>query len=317
MSEMASSNDPDLSGRSPPSTADDTTYTNSTAINPFAQSSGTLVNSSHAENTTIQDHPRTTQPACPPTSCYFLDKVPIEVRILIYRCMLCNPILAEFPSVGEDDKTEVTTDYGLLPNILATCKQISQEASSVLYEDNTFFVAFVPDIDYAGSPHILSPLTKFNNKAHFSTISRVRSWKIMLLGKVRTYKDAISIFTRFCIAISDSRLKSLELLLVPSRDYGFVKLNTYGGSGRYRHLIRPLQNLRKIENFRYRAVTLSEVPVFDHLFPGAVLDESYDFTTKLRKNDAELQGLKKLGQEDHPSGFLAKMYNSLVSRLVL
>ena len=318
MSEMASANDPGLSGRSPTSSANDTTSTDPDTTLPSIQSSNTLPESSHSENMTSRDRPNppsSTQPAWS-SSCYFLDrKTPIEIRIQIYRYMLFNPSLAEFSSVKKEDQFGATASYGLTPKVIATCKQIYQEASEVLYKDNTFFMAFVPQLIHAWpgpEAQLISPLTRFDNRARFSTVSKVRRWKIMLVGKVRTHKDAMSIMTRFCIAISDSQLKSLELLLLPSRDENHLKLNSYGGAGRRRHLIRPLQKLRNIEKFQYRAATASEVPACFHSFAPNGVSTQFEFNTKLRKRDPELQDLQKLVQGDLLSSSLAKMYNSLV-----
>jgi hypothetical protein len=230
--------------------------------------------------------------------------------------------LAECSSVKGEDKFGATASYGLTPNVIATFKQINQEASQILYKDNTFFMAFVPQINDtwpAPGPQLMFPLTRFDDRARLSALSKVRRWKIMLIGKVRKHKDGMSIMTRFCTAISDSQLKSLELLLIPSRDESYRKLNSYGGSGRRGHLIRPLQTLRNIEEFRYRTATASEIPSYfysiDDVADLSGPSRHVGFGQEMRKKagfDKELQELQDSMQGYRPADSLAKIYNSLV-----
>ena len=298
---MASSNALGLNDQYSPGNAED--IISADAARPFPR---------HEAHALPPIHPGSARPAYP-TPCYFLDKIPIEIRNQIYGYLLLNPILAEYSSVKEEDEFGATASYGLNPSVIATCKQINQESAEVLYKDNTFFMAFTPEQrsrHYGRHSCLLSPLMRFDGKASFSTVSKVRRWRILPMGKTRMYKDTISIMTKFFVAISDSQLKSLELLLLPSRDENFEIWSSCGGAGRRRHLIRPLETLRNVEAFRYVVATESDVATcVDYSW----MHGDYQWLKKQIGSDTELQELRELVQGDRPVDSLAKMYNALVS----
>lgn len=88
------------------------------------------------------------------SKCYFLETIPIEVRIEIYKYLLRNPILGEPDSIhtGFSSGYSSKIKYGLTPGVLGTCQRIYEEASLILYEQNTIFIACVetgrPDGQY-------------------------------------------------------------------------------------------------------------------------------------------------------------------------
>jgi hypothetical protein len=200
--------------------------------------------------TAVQTTCTVTCPGCP---CYFLHKIPIEIRNHIYGYLLTNPDLSECSPI-KDEKVGAEISYGLTPSIIATCKQIGQEASQVLYSRNVFFMAVAPSSIvkcYQRFP-LLSPLTRFNENISFSAISKVRNWKITSLGNFEASGDNLKNLTRFFLAISTSKLRSLELLLSPkiNRDYG--------------EYLRPFQFLQNIRNFHARALSEMEISRIFH-----------------------------------------------------
>jgi len=80
--------------------------------------------------------------------CPLLDTLPLEIRRQIYRNLLVNPIVGTKESVI--DNFGAYTKYGLAPEILVTCRQINEEATSILYGSTPFFIEctqYPPDAD--------------------------------------------------------------------------------------------------------------------------------------------------------------------------
>jgi len=200
---------------------------------------------------------------CPTCPCYFLEKIPIEVKRLIYGYPLINPILSQCSSIETDEVFGSRVAYGLSPNVLQTCKQIGLEASQVLYEENVFFMAIArPDVAqrYEWLP-FFSPLTRHNPDVSFAAMSRVRCWKITAVETFGTKNSAISALTRFLFAISHSKVKSLELLLCP------LPMNHYQTDyDRVLDILRPFRILRNVKSFRARYAAVSKIP--DILYDG-------------------------------------------------
>lgn len=89
--------------------------------------------------------------------CYFLEKLPIEVRNQIYGLLLTNELLSRPEAIGKIRDSAMRGDtwgdneyplsyyntlpaYSLHPAILRACSQIRDEASDILYGSNTFNV---------------------------------------------------------------------------------------------------------------------------------------------------------------------------------
>jgi len=132
----------------------------------------------------------------PDSKCYFLEKIPIEIRNDIYRLMLFNPILGGPESIYDPDRFGYGSgrEYGISPAILQTCRRINAEASSVLYEQNTFFIACVegesghPDFGFSErvwAEYInLSALTRYWND-HKTRNDYVQLEKLSAFRKVK------------------------------------------------------------------------------------------------------------------------------------
>lgn len=92
--------------------------------------------------------PRATEPSLvqqsnPVISYAFFEKLPLEVRRQIYKYLLVNPMLGD-SAIERCTKPEQVRGehilYGLSTSILYTSWQVYREASSVLYECNTFYI---------------------------------------------------------------------------------------------------------------------------------------------------------------------------------
>jgi hypothetical protein len=153
--------------------------------------------------------------------CHFLDKLPAEVRNMIYSLLLVNPILGERSSILRGDDFGERTAYGLTPALLATCKQIYREASHILYEKNIFIMSFPPRYDEIFNHLNVSPVTRYGVQDCFgrsaAAISKVRVWKLIVSScHPRVSSLPSDGFSIFCRIIYYSSPKSIELLLVPA-----------------------------------------------------------------------------------------------------
>ncbi|KAH7113984.1 hypothetical protein B0J13DRAFT_488411, partial [Dactylonectria estremocensis] len=106
--------------------------------------------------------------------------LPVEVRLLIYRHLLITrgfPVLCPEPGgfrvLGS---ANYDATYNLHPQILATCRQINREGTSLLYSENVFRRQFFWRTIYTRSGKRLSP--RWNSSplktANLESISRVR-----------------------------------------------------------------------------------------------------------------------------------------------
>jgi hypothetical protein len=135
----------------------------------------------------------------PTTGSRFLDVLPPEIRNDIYKHLMCNSLLGN--AIGSKEPTHgsptaVWTEYGLSPAFLQSCRQIYEEASSILYESNTFYFicnepwSTEPDPDTgAPLPIALCPLTRrcqgsINEAgmtlASVPAIRKVRRWRLFI-----------------------------------------------------------------------------------------------------------------------------------------
>ncbi|KAM5350848.1 hypothetical protein ACJZ2D_017196 [Fusarium nematophilum] len=110
-------------------------------------------------------------------------QLPIEVRLCIYSYLLVSDVIICLDASGfrvippeKDDEK-----YGLHPEILATCRQISREGTSALYSQNVFHREFLWRIAYTftESGAQVSPQPKgFSLKtANLELISRLRLFR--------------------------------------------------------------------------------------------------------------------------------------------
>ncbi len=89
---------------------------------------------------------QSSSPTSSQPECFFLEKIPREVRDHIYKLLLVNEVLATNRSI---DRTSSRTNginyipekkFDLAPQLLRTCSQIYAEASKMIYESNTFIL---------------------------------------------------------------------------------------------------------------------------------------------------------------------------------
>ncbi|KAF7955635.1 hypothetical protein EAE96_004561 [Botrytis aclada] len=223
--------------------------------------------------------------------CPFLDKVPIEIRTKIYKELLVNEILGTADSVSRSASYGADTKYGLSPNVLRVCHKIYKEASYVLYNKNTFYIACFQvdsrlsmDIDLGSDdenptaiqnvqgPLVeLCPLTRYQNNqrrmpfpipslGNHSTVSRVRKWRVVVsrLTSAGESWNPMWSLRNFCEAISQDPPISLELLILPcGLDYAWNNRYFFDG---YKEILKPMKILRKIQTCAIKEACAMDVP---------------------------------------------------------
>jgi hypothetical protein len=167
-------------------------------------------------------------------TCLFLERIPREIRDIIYSYLLVNSELSHAEclspidpnSFQEADKNQ--QNYGLSPAILRASQQIYEEASTILYGLNTFI------IDCGYGPWFRSPLARrfdeefnplFTTQVQLPptvdtvpTIKKVKHWKVLLCAVKSPDNSPSEAFFNFCQAISDAPVQALKLYLIPKYD---------------------------------------------------------------------------------------------------
>lgn len=162
----------------------------------------------------------------------FLKKLPVEIRIKIYKLLLVNPELGESSSIGKDVAFGDNKKFELSPAILRTCRTINAEADPILYGCNTFVMECIGAHGPRGNHVPQSPLTRhecsFRCKCCAYTLGnehdfdftdmkgfkKVKHWKII----TTSYRPMISdpaparLFVHFCQALCrlSSQLEQLQ-----------------------------------------------------------------------------------------------------------
>jgi len=150
-----------------------------------------------------------------PTSkpaCILLQKAPLEIRIQIYRLLLTNNYLSSDRAVSKDwAGCPRVEQFGLSPSLLRTCRQIREEASAVLYGDNTF-IAYC--INQNGT--VTSPLSR-NTSCRIDqniAVTKVRHWKVVISAAIRRDPEWSDwAFPSFCQTIAHARPRSVEVIV--------------------------------------------------------------------------------------------------------
>lgn len=101
----------------------------------------------------------------------FFEKLPLEVRIMIYRCILTtSPIKRAAESVEQHTRGLIALDETDPSNILAidarmlrTCRQMYAETLPILYGDNNFCFTNVGALDTFRKEGLATTLSKFSN----------------------------------------------------------------------------------------------------------------------------------------------------------
>jgi hypothetical protein len=280
------------------------------------------------------------------SKCYFLETIPVEVRIEIYKYLLINPILGKPDCIhgGFSSRYGSTLKYELTPGVLGTCHQIYLEASPILYGQNTILIACVEAailsvwrsewIQYIN----LSPLTRYchdgdhdgetmDEKIQLEKIpafARVKNWKI-LVSRLDFYWDnrfrlSWNLF-KFCRAICHSAPDTIELAIIPSSmEEAFTNAEEH--TVEMYALLAPLKILRRVGNLLIRAAEPEDLRGLTLLRKWEPDDpdtgfntaedipvvESWDLPTKEAEDE-----LVDLVTGDSPVELLFEMYRNLLT----
>lgn len=96
----------------------------------------------------------------------------------IYRLLLVNILLAESSSVSANKHFKPHA-YELSPALLRVSKQLNFEASTILYDQNRFYLAIIYDLYKAFSP-IFRYIEGEFRFVDVLMVKKVRQWKIIL-----------------------------------------------------------------------------------------------------------------------------------------
>jgi len=204
-------------------------------------------------------------------TCPLLQKLPVEIRDMIYRLLLFNPELGEYRSTNNFKHRH----YGLSPNILSTCRRIRDEAYAILYGENIFRI----NCTHQGDTFSPSKLwdTGFHN---------VRKWRFVISGDERFLGNRNTDFVELCQKISGSSRSSLIILQI-------LLVSEYRGSWncdqcpehhvfsseRMKYLLKPLQQIRNLKAFEVRLGYLKNAhsKIVFALLPNPALDGHAEF----------------------------------------
>ncbi|CZR65104.1 uncharacterized protein PAC_15004 [Phialocephala subalpina] len=224
------------------------------------------------------------------TKCFFLEKIPVELRNLVYEYLLVNKILASPKSINRvytQDHDLLMIDhiyeqrYGLSLAILRTCHKIYQEASQVLYGSNTFILesfwtntVLCPLFRYASTDYYLGHhsehsldlktpghISSQDFECHLQVVKKVRRWRVLL----STHQDKFTMcptpaFVFLCRAMCDAPPQSLEVQILPK---GPVLTPIRQGYYQPSRLLQPLLLLRNINMLAISQCAEEDAPQYD------------------------------------------------------
>ncbi|KAF7956624.1 hypothetical protein EAE96_003958 [Botrytis aclada] len=237
-----------------------------------------------------------------------LDKLPLEVRRMIYKELLVNPVLGTMKAIEADTEFGVEAIYGLTPAILRTCRSVYVEASEVLYDQ-----AFIIKCDYAyrggslGQKPVMScpcpilknrynltpPLTRLEIPVKSSPMKKARCWKVLVDSCVDDI-DHHQQFYEFCRAVCDARPKKIEIVMLKTGT-GPPNPAQVGRLGICRtwkpwQTLAPLTMLRNVGKLTFRNEYAPFLHESDGFFPDAVVWNSHQpgkFLTRMLQNLAQ------------------------------
>jgi hypothetical protein len=204
------------------------------------------------------------------SSSPFLTKLPVEIRIKVYKLLLVNPELGESSSIGKKVEFGKSKKFELSPAILRTCKTIRNEADPILYGSNTFIMECIGAYGPRGCHTPQSPLTRYivNDKPLgqeydfefdlFKPLEKVRHWKILTAAYRPVFTNPVpaKLFVHFCQALSEvsSELvtlpRTLEVVVaLTKKESSVLKAQTQHDISQKQlgYLINPLKLLRDID----------------------------------------------------------------------
>jgi len=227
--------------------------------------------------------------------CLFLEKTPVELRKEVYKYLLVNPLLATPACINRNSAYHHgnTVKFGLNTNILRVNRQIYDEASKVLYGDNTFRVECIAR---AANPYYpMSAINRFfdpsgRHENYWSlekvgAVKKVKHWKVLISAYRGTSLAAPSPdFVNFCRAIANTKPISLEVMVIGR---GLEKQDprgiTYEDSVDSYHplakVTKPLKLLTNVGHFNMIDAANSELP------PPPVTSEMLSYFNPPKWND--------------------------------
>jgi hypothetical protein len=239
------------------------------------------------------------------SSSPFLTKLPVELRIKIYKLLLVNPELGESSSIGKTVDFGRSKKFELSPAILRTCQTIRNEADCILYGSNTFIMECIGAYGPRGCHTPQSPLTRYivNDQPLgqeynfefdvFKPLKKVRHWKILTAAyrPVFTNPMPAKLFVHFCQALCEvssesvTLPRSLEVAVALTKESSPVKAKSQLDYSRKQldYLIKPLRLLKDVD-LSLRIAKQKEMPVPpdepclrpNYYFPDIEEDDMYD-----------------------------------------
>ncbi|KUJ10039.1 uncharacterized protein LY89DRAFT_760869 [Mollisia scopiformis] len=238
-------------------------------------------------------HAPTTQEASKISSCDFLRKLLVEIRVELYRNLLISPIF------GEPESVHSHRELGLTPGILGTCRQFYHEGMPILYGENTFYIScswdtsdieqrcccrphyWTPkdnpwDIHRQGCLFVRdnfnrSPITRSLNAAKYrnnhvqmgniSAVKYIKHWKVIINTLLESENEDTDRWCAidFCQAVCKATPKSLEIVIVHEDSDSATRWN-----GVYQTLeatLEPFKLLRNLKKLNFRTADLSDIVV--------------------------------------------------------
>jgi hypothetical protein len=204
-------------------------------------------------------------------TCLFLEKIPREIRNMIYIYLLVNPELSHpkcvYPNhLPNSSQEEVKNEqnYGLSPAILRASQQIYEEASTILYGSNTFIIDCGQD-QWFRSPLVRVFDAESSYRPLFTTecylpptvdtipaIKKVKHWKVFLSAAKSSGSPPSEAFFNFCQTISDAPVQALKVYLIPKEVDSHSSRGWNSAFTQYHRIewvLRLLQMLRNIPYF--------------------------------------------------------------------
>jgi hypothetical protein len=228
----------------------------------------------------------------------FMD-LPSVIRWMVYQLILVNPILGQHVSVDRDSDAGTTSQYGLCPAVLRLNRDVYDEASRVLYNENTFCFVCVRhwhytsrwihregDYNCKGLPNWseekirvegISPLLRYQYERatplwELPQMKRVKRWRVLVVSEHRDHRlpdfstridwqNTSQPLRQFVRVVARQKSRKLEILVLnkPSR----------GVKRAMEDILAPLQFLRDIERLCVRNALPGE-------FPDYYLDSSVE-----------------------------------------
>lgn len=143
--------------------------------------------------------------------------LPLEARLRIYKYLLvCKPQVITH--------CRPATEYPITPSILRTCKQIHNEASSILYMKNTFLIA--------------------DPERNLKWLEQIGRRNLKLLSSIRIFVDPVYSTRNFWYKLLDHLAREVTAL-----QYIYIYWDTYrGGAGKDLRFVRELAKIQGLQS---------------------------------------------------------------------